>query len=167
MKIILGFSLLGLGLPLCFWVVRNQRRPVYNRRLAFNYPFFVISANVVWIGLVIVGTVLVFSSSATAGLLTLSALAAFLFFFRRVQNNRIAKDLLKSYRKIRSEFPDEYEYKILCKVFKARYPTWDEELIKTFVRGSHNIDDLINLVMYNETGKSLTKKWARKNIPNA
>jgi len=165
MNIILGFLLLALGLPLCFWFITNQRRPVFNRRLAFNYPFFVICGNVVWVGLVVAGIVLVFSFSSAIGLFTLTVLVAALVSFRRVQNNRIAKGLIRTYRKVRSQFPDEYEYKVLCKVFKVRHPTWDEDLIKGVVRGSHNIDDLINLVIYNETGKVLVKKWTTENSP--
>lgn len=151
---LVGFALLVAGLVLWTWFNRNAQKSDLHRPLFFDRPVLVAIGTLVWIGLLIAGLGIIFSSSRMAGIwVAIILVVVWLIGKFGGSPKQTAKVMMRSYEILRAKYPNEEEHQILYRVFKARYPTWDDERIGQEVGNNKNIHDLTNHVLFLETGK--------------
>ena len=150
----IGFAILICGFIFMVWFSGNVNKPRYSRPMAFSNPIVVGMGTILWLSLIFAGIGAIYRSSEEVGRWTFIASIILYFMIKLVGGTKnTTRTMLKSYQKMKAVYPDENEHEILCKVLKSRYPSWSEEQILSFLGENKNITDLINMVIYHETGK--------------
>jgi len=144
---ILGFSLLIIGIITFFWVSSNYQKGIGDRPLIFNQAYFVILVTVFYVLLILLGIVLIFVSSTITGVISLAILIFLYLLLKIITGKKFTKSLLiRSYNNFKASFPEESEKKIFSMVIKARHPDWDDRLIENFINEAENINELAKLI---------------------
>ncbi|MCL6098506.1 MAG: hypothetical protein M1391_08025 [Bacteroidetes bacterium] len=143
-----GLILFLLGIIIFFYLKHNIIKPSYVRPLIFTNELFLNISTLVWIILLISGTILIIYSSIILGIIIVSIVILYIVVLKFIGNDySIIKTNYEVYHKLKKHHPNKDEKYYLFLVAKSRYPNRSDQDILNIIGDSSDIDQLIKTIL--------------------